>query len=88
MQILQVDGNDPTRLVPLIIAGGGGGMADISSDNNPDATTIFDQDMMKLSEVVPDMDHNGITTETTKTNETTRESIEKQSKCIKNKRKT
>jgi len=62
--IFKVDENDPTRLVPLIIAGGGGGMADISSDNNPDATTIFDQDMMKLSEVVPDMDHNGITTET------------------------
>ena len=39
-------------------------MADISSDNNPDATTIFNQDMMKLSEVVLDMDHNGITTET------------------------
>ena len=39
-------------------------MADISSDNNPDAITIYDEEKMKLSEVVPDFDNSGITAET------------------------
>ena len=60
----KVDRNNPSKLIPVIIAGGGGGMADISSDNNPDAITIFDNEKMKLSEVVPDFDNSGITAET------------------------
>ena len=36
-----MDKNNPQKLIPVIIAGGGGGMADISSDNNPDAEVIF-----------------------------------------------
>ena len=43
-----MDRNNPSKLIPVIIAGGGGGMADISSDNNPDAITIFDDEKMKL----------------------------------------
>ena len=65
-QFSKVDRNNPSKLklIPVIIAGGGGGMADISSDNNPDAITIFDDEKMKLSEVVPDFDNSGITAET------------------------
>ena len=47
----------------MIIAGGGGGMADISSENNPDAMNIFDEMKMTLGEVIPDFDTTGITEE-------------------------
>ena len=47
----------------MIIAGGGGGMADISSENNPDAMNIFDEMKMTLGEVIPDFDTSGITEE-------------------------
>ena len=56
--------NNPSKLIPLIIAGGGGGMADISSENNPDAINIFDDNKMILAEVVPDFDTILITKDT------------------------
>ena len=39
--IFKLDQAQPSRLVPLIIAGGGGGMADLPSDNNPDSTEMY-----------------------------------------------
>ena len=59
-----MDRYNPYKLIPVIIAGGGGGMADISSDNIPDAINIFDDEKMKLFEVVPEFDNSGITAET------------------------
>merc|ERR1719336_2798477 len=52
--IFKVDPDEPKNLIPLIIAGGGGGMADLTSDNNPDATRILtneDAEMVQQSSV-------------------------------------
>ena len=40
---MQVDPEDSSRLIPLMIAGGGGGMADLSSENLPDAVDLVDE---------------------------------------------
>ena len=53
--IFKVSESDPSHLVPLVIAGGGGGMADLPSDNNPDSTRLYNQDQVNLQgvEIVP-----------------------------------
>ena len=53
--IFKVSESDPSHLVPLVIAGGGGGMADLPSENNPDSTRLYNQDQVNLQgvEIVP-----------------------------------
>ena len=54
--IFKVSESNPSHLVPLVIAGGGGGMADLPSDNNPDSTRLYHQDQVNLQGVVSEIE--------------------------------
>ena len=50
--IFKLSDSDPSQLVPLVIAGGGGGMADLPSGNNPDSTRLYHRERPNLQGVV------------------------------------